>query len=169
MKAVLSSAVLVFTSLVTAAGAAWSADIEVLDTYRDWTAYAMGKGSSRVCFMSSTPKKAEGNYTKRGDIIAYVTHRLADGVRGEVSFETGYTYRKDSKVTVSIGKQRFDLFTKNGNAWAKQGEDVRLVKAMRAGAKMIVKGTSSRGTTTKDTYSLLGFTKAYQAIGRACR
>ena len=33
---------------------------------------------------------------------------------------------------------------------------------------MVVKGTSSRDTLTTDTYSLIGFTKAYRAIGKAC-
>jgi hypothetical protein len=33
---------------------------------------------------------------------------------------------------------------------------------------MIVKGTSSRGTLTTDTYSLSGFTAAFNAISKAC-
>ncbi len=33
---------------------------------------------------------------------------------------------------------------------------------------MIVAGISSRGTLTTDTYSLNGFTAAYDAITRAC-
>ena len=33
---------------------------------------------------------------------------------------------------------------------------------------MVVKGTSSRGTVTTDTYSLRGFTAAYDAISGAC-
>jgi hypothetical protein len=33
---------------------------------------------------------------------------------------------------------------------------------------MVVKGTSSRGTKTTDSYSLLGFTKAHKAIDTAC-
>jgi hypothetical protein len=29
-------------------------------------------------------------------------------------------------------------------------------------------GTSTRGTDTRDTYSLIGFTKAYEAANSAC-
>jgi hypothetical protein len=32
----------------------------------------------------------------------------------------------------------------------------------------VVEGVSSRGTKTRDTYSLTGFGKMYQAIGKAC-
>jgi hypothetical protein len=33
---------------------------------------------------------------------------------------------------------------------------------------MIVDGVSSRGTSTHDTYSLLGFTAAHNAINKTC-
>ena len=34
---------------------------------------------------------------------------------------------------------------------------------------MIVKGISSRGTNTKDKYSLKGFVAAYKAINKKCK
>jgi hypothetical protein len=34
---------------------------------------------------------------------------------------------------------------------------------------MIVEGVSSKGTKTKDTYSLKGFTGAYKAISAKCK
>ncbi|SVD08826.1 uncharacterized protein METZ01_LOCUS361680, partial [marine metagenome] len=40
---------------------------------------------------------------------------------------------------------------------------------MQQGKRMVVVGTSWRGTETKDTYSLFGFTKAYTEILDACR
>ena len=43
-----------------------------------------------------------------------------------------------------------------------------MVKAMRAAKEMEVRGVSKRGTNTRDTYSLFGFTAAHKAIGEAC-
>ena len=43
-----------------------------------------------------------------------------------------------------------------------------LVEAMRTGSAMVIKGTSNRGTTTTDTYSLSGTSAAYEAINKAC-
>jgi hypothetical protein len=40
--------------------------------------------------------------------------------------------------------------------------------AMRDGKQMVVKGVSSRGTKTTDTYSLAGVSQAYDAINEAC-
>jgi hypothetical protein len=39
---------------------------------------------------------------------------------------------------------------------------------MMKGTTMVVEGTSSRGSKTKDTYSLSGFGKMYQTISQAC-
>jgi hypothetical protein len=39
---------------------------------------------------------------------------------------------------------------------------------MRRGSTMTVTGMSSKGTQTTDTFSLSGFSKAYEAIGKAC-
>ena len=82
----------------------------------------------------------------------------------------GYTYKKDSGVTIKIGSQKFELFTSGGTAWAKTSNtDRALARAMKRGNTMTVAGTSSRGTKTLDTYSLKGFTAAYNAIGTNCK
>ena len=61
------------------------------------------------------------------------------------------------------------MFTVEGMAWAHDAKtDAVLVKTKRAGAKMVIKGTSWRGTLTTDTYSLKGFTAAYNASRKAC-
>ena len=68
-----------------------------------------------------------------------------------------------------FGSIRFKLFTYDDSAWAVNSEeDRKLVKAMKAGIKMSVVGYSSRDTKTTDTYSLSGFTDAYNAISKAC-
>ena len=47
--------------------------------------------------------------------------------------------------------------------------DKKLVEAMKKGERLIIDGTSTKGTTTKDTYSLRGFSSAYRAISTKCR
>jgi invasion protein IalB len=141
----------------------------VLGTHGYWTAQVDGTGPRRVCYIGSAPQKAEGNYTRRGDTHVLVTHRPADKVKGEVSVTAGYTYREGSEVSVDIDGKTFKLFTRGGNAWAADAAADRvLVSAMKAGNKMVIRGTSSRGTLTTDTYSLRGFTAAHNAIDKAC-
>ncbi len=62
------------------------------------------------------------------------------------------------------------MFTHENGAWAAEDKiDNALVQAMMKGRRMVIQGTSSRGTKTEDTYSLIGFTRAYKAIGKACK
>ena len=123
----------------------------------DWKAYTFKRGSETVCYMASTPEKASGDYSSRGRIYALITNDPGQGVDNQFSIVTGYTYKKDSSVSVEIGGTRFDLFTDEDKAWTRgPEEDASLIGAMIAGADMIVEGTSSRGTVTMDTYSLIG-------------
>ena len=143
--------------------------IERIGDFDDWSAFRFTEGGNRACYMASQPVKAEGKYTRRGDIYALVTHRPAENRRDEVSFIAGYAFKANSTVEVKIGGQGFQLFTSEDGAWtANKDEDQRLVQTMIKGNRMIVKGTSTRGTLTTDTYSLKGFTAAYRAITDTC-
>ena len=143
--------------------------IERLGDYGDWSSFQFSEDGNLACYMSSEPKKTAGKYKKRGDVLAIVTHRPAEKRLGEVSVIAGYSHKKDSWVEVKIGGQTFQLFTQDDGAWAPDAAtDKKLVQAMKKGNRMVVKGTSSRGTLTTDTFSLKGFTKAYGAIGKAC-
>ena len=88
----------------------------------------------------------------------------------EVSISIGYPFKKDSTLEMTIGKQTFSLFTDSDTAWNRTAaEDDKMVAAMKAGATMIGRGVSARGTKTTDTYSLSGFTKAHAAMDKACK
>lgn len=139
--------------------------------YGDWTAYSYKDGKNTVCYMASTPKKDEGKYKVRGEIYAVVTHRPAEKSYNVVNFVAGYTYKTNSNVVVKIGTTAFNnLFTNGDNAWAPDNAtDKKLVEAMKRGQRMTVEGVSSRGTKTKDTYSLAGFSGAYKAISAKCK
>lgn len=139
-----------------------------IGAYKDWSAFVYTENGAKVCYMASEPKKHEGNYDKRGDIYALITHRPADGTKGEFSYISGYSYKKDQPVSLRVDAKAFDLFTHDETAWAQEGDDAKIVKALRAGSNMIVKGTSSRGTDTIDTFSLKGSSAAYDAISREC-
>lgn len=155
--------------LLAASGPASAQGIQVIGKYGDWSAHKFTEDGNPVCYMSSKPTKAEGDYTRRGDIYAIVTHRPAEDSRDVVSIVAGYTYETDSSVEITIGDQSFTLFTHDDGAWAPDEQtDQALVQAMVKGITMVVKGTSSRGTLTTDTYSLNGFTRAHDAISKAC-
>lgn len=142
---------------------------QLIDVYNKWEAYTYSEDGQKVCYMGSQPTSAKGDYTQRGKIYVMVTHRPALKLLNEVSFITGYTYKSGSEVDLRIDSKSFKLFTQDDSAWAVNSEeDRKLVSAMKAGSTMVVVGYSSRDTKTTDTYSLLGFTDAYNAISKAC-
>ena len=162
---------LTICALIFSAGLAGATETpKVLGEYGDWTAWTYGSGKNIICYMSSTPKKDEGKYKKRGDIYAVVTHRPAEKSFDEVSFVAGYVFKPQAAFTVKIGNQIFNkTFTEGDKAWTTTAdEDKKLINAMKRGDKMVADGVSSRGTATKDTYSLKGFSSAYQAISSKC-
>ncbi len=144
---------------------------QVLGEYGDWIAYYYQDKGGVVCYMASTPKKDEGKYTKRGDIYTVITHRPAEKSYDVVNINAGYTYKPNSKVVVKIGNKSYNrLFIDGDKAWAiDESADKELVSAMKRGSRMIITGTSNKGTDTKDTYSLSGFSQAYLAISKKCK
>lgn len=139
-----------------------------IGTFTDWRAYTFDDPGGKICYVVSEPKKAEGDYSRRGDIYFLITHRPSGNVFGEVSIITGYTYEEGSSPTATIGGDRFDFYTEGDAAWAVQDEEAGLVRAMKAGATMVVRGKSNRGTLTTDTYSLSGVTAALNKIDQEC-
>ncbi len=141
-----------------------------LAKFNDWSAYSEGEEKNMACMAVSKPKKAEGDYKKRGDIFAILTHLPGQDKWNEFSIVAGYNYKADSNPDILIGDLKFQLFTSGSRAWSfSPSDDEKIIKALKSSMKMTVIGTSSRGTITKDTYSLLGFSKSYQKINEACK
>ena len=162
--------VFVISVSVVLALPALAQEAKLIDSFGDWEAYRESVGGKAVCYIGSHPKKARGKYKSRGEVYVLVTHRPAEKSFGVVSFKAGYIYEKASEVDVSIGETTFKLFTDAGHAFAYDDKtDKALIKAMTRGARMVIRGTSSRGTLTTDTYSLKGFTAALKAISKACK
>ncbi len=152
------------------AGAAAAQEPTPLGEFTDWAAYAYKNNGGNVCYIVSQPKKSDPQGAKRSPVFFLVTDRTADKVKNEVNTIIGYTFKKDSSVSVDIDGHKFELFTHDDGAWSDSSQhDNEIVGAMKAGTRMVVTGTSSHGTVTVDTYSLSGVTAAMAKIEDACK
>jgi len=140
-------------------------------THGDWLAYSQKENGNLACIMSGEPKKSAGKYTKRGQVYLIISHRPSEQRYNEISFQAGYTLKKDSSVVATIdGKKKFSLQSNKGHAWTIDADtDEAMIKALRAGTTLVIKGVSSRGTKTTDTFSLKGFTAAVKSINKTCK
>ncbi|MCU4652218.1 invasion associated locus B family protein [Roseibacterium sp. SDUM158016] len=147
----------------------------------DWSVFV--EDDPTQCWVVSQPTGSvntrDGNEVQvnRGDILMFVSFWPGQSRMGEVSFTGGYPYPDGHVVTVEIGSDTFEFYTENrdvdgervGFAWsASAEEDARLIEAMKRGTDAVVTGVSARGTTTRDTISLLGFTAAVEDAQARC-
>ncbi len=137
----------------------------------DWSVFV--EGNPQECWSVSKPKETVNTKNgsvvavKRGDILLFVSFR--PGANGEVSFTGGYPFRDKSTVSLTVGTDTYQMFTDGEWAWSKQGDDAKIIAAMKKGATAVLVGESGRGTRTQDTFSLLGFTAAVDDAGARCK
>ena len=143
-------------------------------TKTDWSVFT--EASPKECWGVSAPKETVNTRNgqpvsvRRGDILLFVTFRPGSGAAGEVSFTGGYPFAPGSTVNVTIGSDSYELFTDGDWAWpANATDEAALLAAMKRGAQAVLSARSSRGTATRDTFSLLGFTAAMQEAEDRCK
>ena len=96
-------------------------------------------------------------------------YRPDGGNKGQVTFTGGYPFAPGSTVNMKIGDSEFELFTEGEWAWpATPTDDAKIITAMKRGSDASLTARSSRGTQTKDTFSLLGFTAAIEDAEKRC-
>jgi len=139
----------------------------------DWSVFV--DEDPTECWGVSAPKETvntrDGRVVavRRSDILLFVFFRPGAEGKGQVTFTGGDPFAPNSKVTMSISGSNFDLFTDGEWAWpASAADDAKIVAAMKRGAQAVMTGRSARGTQTKDTFSLLGFTAAMDDASKRC-
>lgn len=139
----------------------------------DWSVFV--EQNPTECWGVSTPKEIVNSRdgrvvaARRGQILLMVFFRPDAGANGQLAFTGGYPFASGSTVNVAVDGNEFELFTEGEWAWpATTGDDSKIITAMKRGAQAVVTGQSSRGTVTKDTFSLLGFTAAIEDAEQRC-
>jgi len=144
-----------------------------LGVTKSWAAYSRTTPDGKVCYALSKPVTKVPAKSKRDPIYILINDWPVRKVKGEIQVVPGYSYKDGEPVTVTVGTLSVEFFTKNeggsGSAWVKNaGDEQKLLNAMRSGSKLVVDGVSTRGTKTKDTYSLSGLGDALDKVHQAC-
>ena len=139
----------------------------------DWSVFF--ESDPKECWAVAAPKQTVNTKdkrvvsVKRSDILLMVTYRPSKKVQGQVGFTGGYPFAKGSTVNLDIDGNKFELATADEWAWpSSQDADTKVVAAMKRGKMAVLSARSSRGTITKDTFSLLGFTAAVEDAAKRC-
>ena len=144
-------------------------EIKKIGKYKDWEAMVVMEADGKVCFAQSLPILQAPKTNKR-DAKLFVAFRPNDNIKNEVSVTPGYEFNKSNSVVASSGKNKFKFDIKEqGFAWIADNKiELKMIKQMRKGSRIMITGYNQQGSQTIDHYSLLGFTKAYNASRKAC-
>lgn len=156
--------------------------------FGDWNVFANGQGKTRVCYAIAQPQTRSPKTLKRDTAYLFVTVRKAENVANEVAVMLGFPAKPASSQapagsqaranagpaptdpTLNLGATRYGLVTKENNAWLQNpAEETRVVTEMTRTAKLQIKTTSMRGSSTSDEYALAGFADAMKRAREECK
>lgn len=160
------------TKQAVPAAVAGGAEPTLVGQFGIWGAYVAAPGGKRVCFALAKPSSMKTNPANRprDPAYAFISTRPTEKVVNEVSVMIGYPLKPGSEGTLEVSGNRYAMYTQGDGLWIKNAaEEEKMVEALRKGNDVVIKGTSSRGTETTDTYSLKGLAQALDRLGQECR
>ena len=96
--------------------------------------------------------------------------RPEDKISDEVSITSGYDFNPQNAILATSGKSKFEFdLPQNKFAWISSGKtEQKIIKRMKKASRLMITAYKQSGTQTTDDYSLMGFTKAYNAAKKSC-
>ena len=121
------------------------------------------------CYIGSIPIETDlPKEKKRGDTYILV-YRLVGNQDSVIQVEAGYNYKLNKDIIIKIDSTNYKFYTTedvSDSAWT--NDDAKVIFAMKKGLELMITGESSRGTITNDSYTLKGFTSAFDQLTKDC-
>ena len=147
---------------------AFSDQPKSIGRYKSWEAFTYNGNNGKICFAQTIPLDRAPKNLKRDPSRLFVTFRKNEKIKNELSVTSGHIDKKSS-VMAKSGKNEILFFSQGNFAWLIDGEEeFNLIKTMKRASKLSVTARTSTGTETKDMYSMMGFTKAYNTARKSC-
>ena len=121
------------------------------------------------CYIGSLPLKSDLPDTKKRGENYILVYKLIGSDEKIIQIEAGYNYNLSADILVKIDQAEYGFYTtedSSDTAWT--NNDSEVIYAMKMGLELILNGESSRGTITNDTYTLKGFTAAFNKLNEDC-
>tara|TARA_B100001175_G_scaffold294021_1_gene280934 strand:- start:148 stop:660 length:513 start_codon:yes stop_codon:yes gene_type:complete len=160
---------ILFIFLFTLVNKSLSEEVKNIGKFKDWETMILTETGGKVCFAQTKPILQAPKSNKR-EAKLFVTFRPNEKITDEISITPGYEFNKNNSVTAVSGKYKFKFDIKqSGFAWIADNKiEVKMVRQMKRGSRIMITGYNQKGSQTIDHYSLLGFTKAYNSAKTSC-
>ena len=144
-------------------------EVKKMGNHKDWETYVINKEEGKVCFAQSKPVLQSPKKDDR-EARLFVTFRPDEKVTDEVSITSGYEYNTQNSIIASSGKSKYKFDISQDNfAWISSNKvEKKIIKRMKKASRIMVTAYNKSGSQTIDHYSLMGFTKAYNAAKKSC-
>ena len=144
-------------------------EIKKMGTHKDWETYVINSDTGKVCFAQSKPVLQSPKNSLR-EARLFISFRPGEKITNEISVTAGYEFNNKNSVIAQSGKNKYKLdLVQDGFAWMTGTKlEIKMIKTMKKGSRIMIMGNTQNGSSTIDHYSLLGFTKAYNATKANC-
>ena len=144
-------------------------DLKSIGKFNDWETFTVTENNNKICFAQSIPILRAPKKFERNPSRLFINFRPTEDIKDEVSATSGYTFQKEKIVKAKTGKKTYDFFSQEEFAWILDTEEEqRFIQAMKKASRVMIIGRTEKGKQTIDHYSLMGFTKAYNAAKKNC-
>ena len=144
-------------------------NLKSVGKFKDWESFILSQEENKICFAQSIPVVRAPKKLKRDPSRLFISFRPTENIKNEVSVTNGYEFKLKAPVTAKSGKKSYDLFSKGRFAWVVDDKDeAKLIITMKKASRLMIIGNSDKGDQTTDHYSMMGFTKAYNAAKKSC-
>ena len=146
-----------------------SQEVKKVGKFKDWEAMIIVEQTGKVCFAQSIPVLQSPKSNLR-DARMFVSFRPAEKINDEISVTGGYEFNNKNSIIATSGKSKYKFdIAQEGFAWIADNKlENKMIKTMKKGSRIMITGHNQKGSQTIDHYSLLGFTKAYNAAKTSC-
>ncbi len=135
-----------------------------IGAFEEWQAATYDEGGQTVCYAFTKARGSSQKISGRGEVILTVTQRVS--MRDAVSISAGFEYAANASVDVQSDKGKFEFFTAKRSAFARDGRAV--IAALAASKLVTARSPHPQKKDVTDTFAVKGFSKAYDAINKAC-
>ena len=144
-------------------------EVKKMGKHKDWETYVINSDTGKVCFAQSKPVLQSPKNSPR-EARLFISFRPGEKITNEISVTAGYEFNNKNSVIAQSGKNKYKLdLVQDGFAWMTGTKlEIKMIKTLKRGSRIMITGNTQNGSSTIDHYSLLGFTKAYNATKANC-
>ena len=160
---------ILFIVIFSLINSAYSEELKKVGKFKDWEVIKLNNNSEIICYAQTKPV-LQSPKSKQREARLFVSFRPKDKISDEISITSGYEFNNQNTVLATSGKSKYKFdITQDNFAWiASNKMEKKMIKTMKRGSRIMITGYNKSGSQTIDHYSLLGFTKAYNAAKKSC-